>query len=233
MKSYIEEVDFTACNLNKDEVSDEAYLIVGKEIFKQLSTTGFLYLKNTGMDKQLQDKFNDLTEEFFLCSREEKIKYKRNSDNFGYDALGAEQVDPTRPGDLKEAFQSRTNTLSHDRYKWPDDLIPGFSSCYKELMRAAVKLAERVLTAISFGMDLNKDDFLTKSHAHFGRDGNSSALRTLYYPALTMECKPGQLRCGEHSDYGSLALLFQDNVGGLQVSRKTMDISGPYLLKLG
>ena len=31
------------------------------------------------------------------------------------------------------------------------------------------------------------------------------------------ELKTGQVRCGEHSDYGSITLLFQDGVGGLEV----------------
>lgn len=31
------------------------------------------------------------------------------------------------------------------------------------------------------------------------------------------EIKEGQVRCGEHSDYGTLTLLFQDLVGGLEV----------------
>ena len=29
--------------------------------------------------------------------------------------------------------------------------------------------------------------------------------------------KPNQIRCGEHSDYGSITLLFQDDAGGLEV----------------
>lgn len=215
---YVEQVNFTECNLSVEKVTDDVYRTVGKQLFHQLSTVGFVYLKNPGVDKKLIERFTEKTKEFFLCPLEEKIKYKRNLDtNFGYDDLGAEQVDPTRPGDLKEAFNARTTTLSGGDYTWPDELTPGFSTCYKELMQLAVKLAERVLTALSFGMDLHKDDFLTNFHKNFGRKGNSSALRTLYYPKLTMECKPGQLRCGEHSDYGSLALLFQDNVGGLQV----------------
>ena len=31
------------------------------------------------------------------------------------------------------------------------------------------------------------------------------------------EVKPGQIRAGEHSDYGGITLLFQDDVGGLEV----------------
>ena len=34
---------------------------------------------------------------------------------------------------------------------------------------------------------------------------------------LSLAIKAGQIRCGEHSDYGSVTLLFQDDIGGLQV----------------
>ena len=32
--------------------------------------------------------------------------------------------------------------------------------------------------------------------------------------------QPGQIRLGEHTDYGSFTLLFQDNVGGLQLEQE-------------
>ena len=48
--------------------------------------------------------------------------------------------------------------------------------------------------------------------------GNTQ-MRIHNYPALSpgSEVKPGQLRCGEHHDFGSITLLFADRLGGLQV----------------
>ena len=47
--------------------SDDTYRKVGKELLHQLSTVGFAYLKNPGIDENLQNKFNEITNEFFLC----------------------------------------------------------------------------------------------------------------------------------------------------------------------
>lgn len=48
--------------------------------------------------------------------------------------------------------------------------------------------------------------------------GNGTTLRSLYYPPVdSRRSKGDQLRCGEHSDYGSITLLFQDSEG-LQVT---------------
>ncbi|KAF0040419.1 hypothetical protein F2P81_006317 [Scophthalmus maximus] len=52
-------------------------------------------------------------------------------------------------------------------------------------------------------------------------DENGTTLRSLYYPPVNSEkAKEGQLRCGEHSDYGSITLLFQRSEG-LQVRRRS------------
>lgn len=40
--------------------------------------------------------------------------------------------------------------------------------------------------------------------------------------SIIAEIKEGQVRCGEHSDYGTLTLLFQDLVGGLEVNVYTL-----------
>ena len=49
-----------------------------------------------------------------------------------------------------------------------------------------------------------------------------SPIRSLYYPPHSSE-NTEATRCGTHSDYGSITLLFQDDVGGLEVESVERD----------
>ena len=44
-------------------------------------------------------------------------------------------------------------------------------------------------------------------------------MRYNFYPKIPdmSRVKPGQIRCGEHTDYGAITVLFQDEIGGLEV----------------
>lgn len=69
-------------------------------------------------------------------------------------------------------------------------------------------------------LPVNDPKFLTNQHKFISDiKGNSTISRLLYYPPIKSpgEIQKHQLRCGEHSDYGTLTLLFQDEAGGLQV----------------
>ena len=51
-----------------------------------------------------------------------------------------------------------------------------------------------------------------------------SKLRSIYYPPITKDIekrmaleKSQIVRCGEHSDYGTITFLYQDDMGGLEV----------------
>lgn len=50
---------------------------------------------------------------------------------------------------------------------------------------------------------------------------NNTCMRVHNYPAVPLGTviKPNQLRCGEHTDFTSVTLLFADRPGGLQVSK--------------
>jgi isopenicillin N synthase-like dioxygenase len=44
-------------------------------------------------------------------------------------------------------------------------------------------------------------------------------MRLLHYPAVHAPAKDGQARCGEHTDWTTITLLFQGGQGGLEVRR--------------
>ena len=76
---------------------------------------------------------------------------------------------------------------------------------------------------------LQDPHYFVKAHQKMGQGNNENytTMRILYYPPLppSSEIKPGQLRCGEHVDYGSITLLFQDPIRGLQVSNLSLSLS--------
>ena len=66
-----------------------------------------------------------------------------------------------------------------------------------------------------------------------GRPGGGARLRSLFYPLVDVnKIKPGQIRCGEHTDYGGITLLLQDDVGGLEVCKETSLYSVTYSVVL-
>ena len=57
------------------------------------------------------------------------------------------------------------------------------------------------------------------AYQNMGTSLGGTQLRYNYYPMIEdiSKVKPGQIRCGEHTDYGGITLLIQDDVGGLEV----------------
>ncbi|XP_023341639.1 UPF0676 protein C1494.01 isoform X2 [Eurytemora carolleeae] len=115
--------------------------------------------------------------------------------------------------EVREAFD--VNLLDSEA-RFPDETHPEFRTSIVTLANQSINLSYRILKALSlhFGKD---DDFFAKQHRRILKGDNASALRSLYYPPILGELKPGYIRCGEHSDYGTFTLLYQDQYPGLQV----------------
>lgn len=101
--------------------------------------------------------------------------------------------------------------------QWPDQ-IDDDGKAFKDLMLSFFETCKnlyiQIMRAIALGMDL-PEHFFDKSI-----DAGDNNLRLLHYPPVPKDIfqkNPAQVRAGEHSDYGSITLLFQDSRGGLQV----------------
>ena len=210
-------IDFSEYGLHvKDTttVSADTLKTLGLQVKDAFTSVGFCYFKNHGVDEGLITKYREISQEFFEQSAEVKKDYERGTDiNFGWVATEREKVNPERPGDFKEAFNFHP---PDDPNNWPS--VPGFQSYSKEVFEECTKLCFRMCDVLSLGLDL-PGNFMKDAHKLIGKRGNPTTLRTLYYPPITEDTKlkPGQIRLGEHSDYGSITLLFQDDIGGLQV----------------
>ncbi|KAG7473753.1 hypothetical protein MATL_G00099180 [Megalops atlanticus] len=201
--------------------------VLCKDLKTAFTEVGFVYLKNTGITQQEVDKVMDISKKFFLLPDEVKAPFKRSSfpdnPNHGWVSSETERLNPLRAGDLKEAFNT---TSLHPDTKWPsEDVLAGFREVQVSFFLCCKDLSLRVLRVMALSLGLDPEVFLSK-HRLIGCEKNGSTLRALYYPPVqTNSVKEGQLRCGEHSDYGTITLVFQSAEGGLQVLSR----SGEYV----
>ncbi|XP_070532487.1 uncharacterized protein [Ptychodera flava] len=168
------------------------------------------------------------------------MKYKRpdksSEGNHGYVECEQEKLNPERPGDLKECFNYGPREA---KGKMPDAELPEFAHCAVNFYDQCNRLSNRVLEVMARGLNLEDPYIFVKAHAGIGGPDNESAIRFLYYPPVPENVEVDQIRCGEHSDYGSITLLFQDNQGGLEVKEKDGDffpatpIDGAVVVNIG
>jgi isopenicillin N synthase-like dioxygenase len=115
---------------------------------------------------------------------------------------------------------------------WPAPL-PEFRSAWSEYFRAQLDLGTRLMRMFALGLGLPSDYFDASI------DRSPSSLRAIRYPAREVAPEDGQLRAGAHTDYGTLTILKQDRVGGLQVMTQNDEwaaveaIEGAFVINIG
>ena len=113
-------IDFATCDLDaSDNISDSELFYVGENLYDALRNCGFVYLKNTGISLNDVADVNNITEEFFTAPMEQKVKFLRRKDNFGYITLHAENLNPTKTKDHKECFNVTSNSLENPEIPCP------------------------------------------------------------------------------------------------------------------
>ena len=180
------------------------------------TSTGFAVFTNCLTETEQSDIdcwFNEM-KNFFELDLKIKNKYPYEGDtNLGYSIMGAENVDPTAPKDMKESFNYNNQRMPN--YLWPTEL-PDFKATALESINVADKLTLRILER--FDRILKCGTTLVDAHL---KPFNTT--RVIHYPAYDGHINDRQMRIGEHSDYGTITLLWQINdVPGLEVQ----DIKG-------
>ena len=204
-------IDFKEYGLGiQDSVGMNADILrdVGKRIIDNFKTYGFCYLKNHGVEEDLLNEYMRVSRTFFELPASIKSQYPLGIDYiYGYVKLGIETLNNERSvGDLHEAF----NYVPTFDKAWPP--VENFETLTKEFYERGKGLTFRICDALSLGLDL-PIDFFRKRH------GEALQTRTIYFPIIEDNWKVAsdQARLGEHTDWGTFTLNFQDSTGGLEV----------------
>ncbi|GGA72849.1 2OG-Fe(II) oxygenase [Neiella marina] len=184
---------------------------LASQVDQALRNSGFMMITGLAIDERSQAQAFESAKQFFALPAVDKdnSRYTNSGDNFGYQQLQGEHLDPTAPADLKEAFTMRD--AINQRNHWPNtEFRTSAQSFYQQCMFGA----QQVLTVMALALEL-PGDFFNQRHL-----GENITLRYLHYPASLQPCSERQLGAGAHTDYGTITLLFQHGVSGLQVQDK-------------
>jgi len=221
--SHITEKYFSCDTWREDEFkNDEDVRRLVRELSDGFGTWGFLYIKGHGIPQDLIDKAFTGSKEFFMQPSDKKEKCMRGAGiSEGYLPPKGEIFDENKPTDLKECFDFAPNSSINKFFSQCVQSYPQMVPDLTKLYELTSDLMLKVLRLLAIALDLDMENFVNL-HKNVGdRQQNGTSMRMLYYPCVKTDPVPGQQRCGEHTDYGTLTLLYQDNVGGLEVLSPT------------
>jgi isopenicillin N synthase-like dioxygenase len=183
---------------------------------------GFFYITGHGVPAELRKRVFDTSAAFFSgpAPIREAASFSGPGGNRGYIRLGGEALDPSKPADVKEAFNIGLELAPDDpellarapfrsANLWPE--MPGFRDTMLDYFNRLWRLGRDLHRGFALDLALDPDFFEAKL------DRPLATMRLLHYPPVTTPLADGQLGAGVHTDYGNVTLLATDAVGGLMV----------------
>lgn len=195
--------------------------------------SGFFYVVGHGISSELQERLERLSRQFFDQDLERKmsIRMERGGRAWrGYFPVGGE-LTRGKP-DRKEGLyfgvdlpddhpKVRGGIPLHGRNLFPDDIL-GFRETVSEYIAAMTRLGHVLMEGIALSLGLDAGYFADRY------TGNPLTLfRIFNYPATPAADEEPTWGVGEHTDYGLLTILRQDDIGGLQVKSPAGWIDAP------
>lgn len=198
---------------------------VSNEIGSACQKYGFFLIKNHGVPKTLVNELSSLARNFFAKPDEEKLQIDMQKSGLawkGYFALGRELT--SKLPDAKEGlYFGREEAVSYQNKQripltgpnqFPKDM-PRFKPLLLEYLSNMEELSQVLMEAFATALlGYERKDFFRIQF----RDEPTVLFRIFNY---LRKNKSSEWGVGEHTDYGFLTLLYQDNAVGLQV--KSLD----------
>ncbi|CAI9286813.1 unnamed protein product [Lactuca saligna] len=185
---------------------------------------GFFEVINHGVPVDVREKLQSAAKKFFDQPLEEKKKVKRGEGNpFGYyDTEHTKNVRDWKevfdftvevPTLMPASYESDDEQTAEYSNQWPDH-PPELREASEEYVKEIEKLSYKLLELISMSLNLPANRF----EPFFSKDQTSFVRLNHYPPCPAPDLALG---VGRHKDAGALTILAQDDVGGLEVKRKT------------
>ncbi|KAL1534697.1 jasmonate-induced oxygenase 2-like isoform X1 [Salvia divinorum] len=182
---------------------------------------GFFQVINHGVALHLREKMELVSRQFFAMQKEEQKKVARDE----VKPLGYYDTEHTKNvRDWKEVFdftvQEPMIIPAHDHElremwnQWPHHDPPQMKEVCQQYGDEMEKLGHKLLELIALSLGLGRDRF-----RGFFEGRTTSFIRINHYPPCPVPDLA--LGVGRHKDAGALTVLAQDEVGGLQVKRKS------------
>lgn len=192
------------------------------EIGAACERVGFMVITGHGVPGELITRMYETSREFFEFPLEHKLRYAAPSGN-PYRGYGS--VEAFGPASMVECFESARFddaaavaaagygpewAAEYEGNIWPAEPV-AFRAVWRAYYAEMEALAARLLDAFAEALDLPAGWFADKFDRH------TSYLAANYYPPQREPPGPGRIRRAAHTDFGSLTILHQDGVGGLQI----------------
>lgn len=191
---------------------------------------GFFYITGHGIAPARIEALLAAAKAFFAQPEAEKLKIDitRTAHHRGYGAIATEQLDPSKPSDLKETFDmgfhmdaSHPEVLAGKPLRGPNrhPEQAGWAPLMEQHYADMQALAQTLLRAIAQALGIDRDFFDQRFAEPI------SVFRMIHYPPRHTASSAEQQGAGAHTDYGCVTLLYQDDAGGLQVQ----DVRGQWI----
>jgi len=196
--------------------------------------SGFFYVIGHGVDESLCRQLESLSRQFFELSESQKMQIAMSRGGRawrGYFPVGRELTSgkPDRKEGLYFGAELasdhplvRSGTPLHGPNLFP--AIPGFRESVLRYLESLTGLGHALMSGISLGLGLDEHYF--RQHYYTGEP--LILFRIFNYPhASATQGGDAAWGVGEHTDYGLLTILRQDDTGGLQVKSRSRWIEAP------
>ena len=216
---------------------------VADELCEVARTVGFFYVRDHGVPRVQLDRVFSLARRFFAASDEDKRTVAISPYHRGWLEIGATKMYGSDEPDVKESFvwgldiqPDDPDFLAGGRLlapnQWPE-FLPEMRAQLTAYFESTQRCGERLLRAFAHGLGVDPSYFLARVDKPVSRGA------LIYYPARSAEPESATFGSAPHADYGTLTLLAQDDVGGLQVQTKSGDwitaepIDGTFVVNVG